>query len=209
MTEIATTPFTDRPDVKIIQADEQDAAWIADLIGTAFHPLAVAQWLVPDPARRAEVLPANFRIFVDHALAHGEIHMTSDRSAVAVWFPWDGEPLPPPERYDERLRAACGETTARFQVLDALFDQHHPTDPHHYLAFLAVHPYQQGQGLGSALLADYHARLDQRGVAAYLEASCERNLNLYLRHGYRPMGEPFRLPDGPPMWPKWRPPAGR
>ena len=94
-------------------------------------------------------------------------------------------------------------------MLDALFDQHHPTDPHHHLAFLAVHPDQQGQGLGSALLADYHARLDQRGVAAYLEASCERNRDLYLRHGYRPMGEPFRLPDGPPMWPMWRPPAGR
>lgn len=205
----ATATTTDRPDIEIVRAGTEDAARVAALIGAAFHPLAVARWLVSDPVRRAEVLPANFQIFVDHALAHGEIHVTADRSAAAVWFPRDGAPLPPPERYDERLRAACGETTDRFQVLDELFDRHHPEEPHHHLAFLAVRPDHQGRGLGSALLADHHARLDQRRVAAYLEASCERSRDLYLRHGYQVVGEPFRLPDGPPMWPMWRPPGGR
>lgn len=74
----------------IVRADATEAPQIAELIAVAFHPLDVAQWLVPNPDRRTEILPANFRIFVGHALAHGEVHTTTDRSAVAVWFPRDG-----------------------------------------------------------------------------------------------------------------------
>jgi ribosomal protein S18 acetylase RimI-like enzyme len=194
----------------ICRAVATDAGWICELIGVAFQPLAVSQWLVPDPDRRAEVLPANFRIHVEHALMVGQVHATADQSAVAVWFPRDGDrPLPEPLAYEQRLAAACGEATERFRELDELFDRHHPADPHHHLAFLAVRPDQQRQGLGSTLLRHHHAHLDAKGVGAYLEASSAESRNLYLRHGYRVTSAPFHLPDGTPMWPMWRPPADR
>lgn len=192
----------------ITRAVASDAGWIAELIGRAFHPIKVARWLVPDSAERAQVLPANFRIFVDHALAHGQVHTTADLSAAAVWFPRDADPIPEPAAYQRRLAAACGQATERFQTLDALFDKHHPEAPHHHLAFLAVHPGQQRRGLGSALLAHHHAVLDDRGTAAYLEASSSESRDLYLRHSYQVVGAPFCLPDGPPIWPMWRPPGG-
>jgi ribosomal protein S18 acetylase RimI-like enzyme len=191
--------------VSIVRADAAEAREIAELIAVAFHPLAVARWLVPDPARRAEVLPANFRIFVDHALAHGEVHVTTDRSAAAVWFPRNGDPIPDPVAYSQRVAAACGENTERFFHLDGLFDKHHPDQPHHHLAFLAVHPTHQRRGLGTALLAHHHARLDKAGIAAYLEASSEAARDLYTRHGYQ-VREPFHLPNSTPTWPMWRPP---
>lgn len=190
---------------QISRASGDDAQWVADLIGEAFQSLAVACWLVPDPDRRAHILPANFRIFVDHALAHGHVHVIGDRAGVAVWFPRDEQPLPEPFAYQQRVTAACGEATDRFRHLDELFDKHHPTEPHHHLAFLAVRPNRQRQGLGSALLAHHHSRLDAAGVAAYLEASSAENRNLYLRHGYRVILAPFHLPDRTPMWPMWRP----
>ncbi|MGH3679400.1 MAG: GNAT family N-acetyltransferase [Natronosporangium sp.] len=192
--------------VPIVRADATEAPQIAELIAVAFHSLAVARWLVPNPDRRAEVLPANFRIFVDHALAHGEVHITTDRSAVAVWFPRDSEPLPEPVAYRHRVAVACGEATERFLLLDELFDKHHPNQPHHHLAFLAVQPTRQRRGLGSALLRHHHARLDARGMPAYLEATSRDSRDLYARHGYHQvMGEPFRLPDQTPIWPMWRP----
>lgn len=163
--------------------------------------------MVPDPQTRARVLPANFRIFVDHALAHGEVYQTEDRQAVAVWFPRDGDPLPEPVAYEQRVAAACGEATARFRHLDDLFDRHHPGEPHHHLAFLAVRPNWQRQGLGSALLRHYHARLDGKGVAAYLEATSIGSRDLYLRHGYV-LRAAFTLPDGAPIYSMWRPAAG-
>jgi predicted N-acetyltransferase YhbS len=79
-------------------------------------------------------------------------------------------------------------------------------EPHHYLAFLAVRPSRQCRGIGSALLDRHHARLDDAGVPAYLEANHPRNRELYLRHGYRDRAE-IQLPDGgPAVWPMWREP---
>lgn len=194
--------------IEITMAGVADAPQVAQLIATAFHDLAVAAWLVPDPQQRADILAANFRIWVDHALAHGQIHHADHGGAAAVWFPRDpAAPLPPPAAYERRLAAACGEATERFQHLDDLFDQHHPQAAHHHLAFLAVHPARQRHGLGTALLRRHHRRLDAFNLPAYLEATSQGSRDLYQRHGYRVLHEPFRLPDDTPIWPMWRPPT--
>ncbi|BCJ67752.1 GNAT family N-acetyltransferase [Polymorphospora rubra] len=193
-----TAPVLRRP-----SADESPA--IAGLIAEAFAPLPVSGWLVPDPAARRAVLAGNFEIMVEYALTFGLVYVTTDRSAVAVWFPRDGEPPPPPVDYDVRVERVCGEWTDRFLHLDDLFDANHPHEAHHHLAFLAVAPDRQGTGTGSALLRHHHARLDAKGMPAYLEASSTRSRDLYLRHGYE-VGPPFRVPDGTPFWPMWRRP---
>ena len=187
-------------------ADRTDIDWIADLIGAEFHHLSVTQWLVPDPGQRARIMPGNFAIHVEHAMSHGEVHVTTDRSAAAVWVPRGWAPLPPPADYDRRLADVCGEWTDRFRHLDELFEKHVPAPAHHYLALLAVRRDRQGTGLGSTLLGHYHARLDLQQIAAFLEASSPRARTLYLRHGYRDLGEPFEVGDGARLWPMWRKP---
>ncbi|KOX10518.1 GNAT family N-acetyltransferase [Micromonospora profundi] len=186
----------------------EDTALVAGRIAGAFTALEVTRWLVPDASKRESVLAGDFEIMVDHAMRHGLVYGTADRSAVAVWFPSVGEPAPPPPDYDARLAAACGEWTDRFQHLDELFAANHPHDDHHHLAFLAVEPDRQGHGLGTALLKHHHAWLDANDMPAYLEASDPRSRDLYARNGYRAR-EPFRVPDGTPFWPMWREPAGR
>ncbi|SCG73140.1 GNAT family N-acetyltransferase [Micromonospora coxensis] len=180
---------------------------VAERIANSFLVLAATRWLVPDAERREAVLADHFEIMVDHAMRHGLVYGTTDRSGVAVWLPQVGEPGPEPADYDARLAGACGEWTDRFRHLDDLFAASHPHDDHHHLAFLAVAPQRQGQGIGTALLRHHHAVLDAEGVPAYLEASSESSRDLYARHGYRG-GEPFRLPDGTPFYPMWREPAG-
>ncbi|SCL33178.1 Acetyltransferase (GNAT) family protein [Micromonospora nigra] len=183
-----------------------DIRLVAERITEAFLVLDQPRWLVPDEASRPTVMAAHFEIMVDHAVRHGLVYATTDRAGVAVWFPSVGDPAPPPPDYDARLSAACGQWTERFVHLDKLFADHHPHDDHHHLAFLAVDPARQGQGLGTALLRHHHAVLDAQGMPAYLEASCPRSRDLYARHGYR-VDEPFRLPDGTPFWPMWREPS--
>jgi GNAT superfamily N-acetyltransferase len=200
---------------KIRRGTATDAAATAELIAVAFHELDVSAWLVPDPADRLRVLADDFRILVDHALTHGEIHLINHNKdttagrpvAAAVWFPQPTGPTPPPQDYDTRLATACGTATTRFQVLDQHFDDTHPHEfPHHYLAYLAVRPSWQSRGLGATLLQHHHQHLDEHSVPAFLHASCARTRDFYQRHGYQPRGEPFHLPDGPPMWPAWRKP---
>ncbi|GAA2210500.1 GNAT family N-acetyltransferase [Nonomuraea monospora] len=193
--------FALRPAVRLATAD--DAQRVADLIATAFAGLRPMAYLVPSRRDRHRIMAANFRIFVEHAVEHGEIHLIDDGPAVAVWFPYTS-PLPTPHDYDRRLAEATGEWVDRFRTLDELFEKNHPAAPHHHLAFLAVHPDRQNEGLGTALLQYQHARLD--GLPAYLEASDPRNRDLYTRHGYQAR-EPFALPDGARYWPMWRPGA--
>ncbi|MFI6762018.1 GNAT family N-acetyltransferase [Micromonospora sp. NPDC050417] len=191
----------------IERAETADARVLGELIAEAFQSLAACRWLVPDPVGRLQILSDDFHILVEHALEWGLVETTADRRAVAVWLPAVGDPLPPPSDYDKRLVAACGEWTERFRLLDDLFEANHPQEAHHHLAFLAVGPERQGNGVGSALLRHRHAFLDEQGLPAYLDASSADSRDLYARHGYR-ASEPFRLPDGTPFWPMWRPAGG-
>jgi ribosomal protein S18 acetylase RimI-like enzyme len=196
---------------QIHRATAKDATRTAELIADAFFALDATAWLIPDPHERALVLPADFEIYVDHALTYGEIHLIDDATgelvAAAIWFPQVTGPTPEPDNYEEQLVAACGSYTDRFRVLDQLFDDNHPhTYPHHHLAYLAARPSQQRQGLGSALLDHHHRQLDHYGTPAFLQASSEQSRKLYERHGYERLGDPFYLPDGPCFWSMWREP---
>jgi GNAT superfamily N-acetyltransferase len=200
-----TEPLTTHQIVAAGPGDPAVAAIAAEIIADAFQHLAVSAWLVPDADAGAvrAVLELDMAIWTEYALLHGMVDLTGDRSAVAVWFPAGGDPLPEPVDYDARLAAATGRYLARFRALDTAFEANHPHgEKHHHLAFLAVRPGYQGRGIGSALLRHHHARYPT--VPAYLEASSRRSRALYLRHGYVGRGE-FTLPDGPPMWPCWRP----
>ncbi|MGI5147228.1 GNAT family N-acetyltransferase [Plantactinospora sp. CA-294935] len=193
--------MTTLPLVRRATYREGDA--IAALIAQAFQHLDPVAWLVPDPEQRHSVLTANFRILVEHAFFYGEVHVLDDRSAAAVWFDRSAL-IPPPAEYDRRLAAACGPYTERFTTLDKLFDAHHPTEPHHHLAFLAVTPDKQCTGRGTALLRHHHARLDRIGMPAYLEASSTGSRDLYARQGYIER-ERFLLPNYSAFYSMWRP----
>ncbi|WBB79848.1 GNAT family N-acetyltransferase [Micromonospora sp. WMMD882] len=198
-----TTPGSVR---QVTSADEVAVA--ADLIARSFDHLAANHYLVPDPARRLATMRGFFHLLAAHAAAGaGEVLLTADRSATAVWFDRTTEPGAP-ERYEERLAELAGPHHDRFVELDDLFEAHHPGEPHWHLAFLAVDPTQWKRGLGSALMRITHARLDRAGLPAYLEATGDDNRRLYRRHGYVDLTpSAIRLGDGTPFHRMWRVPA--
>jgi GNAT superfamily N-acetyltransferase len=192
----------------IVPAGPNDASALSQVIAEAFFPLAPCQWLVPDGVERRQILPPYFQIYVERALTDGLVHTTPARDAAALWIPVgpDG-PGEPPDDYAERLAAVTGPWLDRFTVLDENFDRHHPAGAaHQHLAILAVRPGRQGEGIGTALLQAHHATLDKLGMPAYLEASDQRTRGIYLDHGYSDCGSPIELPEGPEMYPMWRPP---
>ena len=81
---------------------------------------------------------------------------------------------------------------------------HPQTPPHAHLVFLGVSPSMQGQGVGSAILKATLAPLDASGTPAMLEATTERNVALYQRHGFEIVNElhmeglHFRIMARPP-----------
>jgi ribosomal protein S18 acetylase RimI-like enzyme len=202
---------TERPDVTspppIERAVPSDTEHLSRLIAQSFAPMTACEWLVPDPERRVDILAAQMGLVASHAMKWGRVDTTACREAVAVWLP-TGDPrtVPPePDGYDQRLTEICGTYAPRLRRLDRLFARHHPPRPvHEHLIYLAVARHRQGCGLGSALMRHHHAILDDRGIPAYLEATNPQNKALYGRHGYRPRGEAFTLPNGAMFWPMWR-----
>lgn len=91
------------------------------------------------------------------------------------------------------LSIAGGAGLKRAQELGARLNACHPAVPHAHLQFLGVSISAQGQGIGSAMLKETLAPLDASGTIGYLEASTERNVALYARHGFEVTHE-FDLP---------------
>ncbi|MEV0589421.1 GNAT family N-acetyltransferase [Nonomuraea sp. NPDC050310] len=203
----------------IRRALPEDAAAVAELIATAFMDLPQSAVLVPERDQRHQVLTAQFSIVVEHALTPdggGAIHVISRPAsaqgepvipaAAAVWFDNTADPPPPPPPdYDARLKAATGAWHDRFLHLDRVLTEHHPSEPHHFLLFLAVHPELQGRGLGGRLLDHCH-RAHLGHAAAYLDAASPASRDLYARHGYEAL-PPYELTQGVRFWPMWRPAA--
>ncbi|GIJ49792.1 N-acetyltransferase [Virgisporangium aliadipatigenens] len=191
----------------ITPAQPAAAGTVARRIAKAFCGLEVAEWLVPnDEELREATLTAQFRMFVEQAFTYGEVSTALAGRGASVWMYRD-QPLPPIEDYDERLKVICGPHVDRFRALDEAFAKHHPDEPHHHLAFLAVEVSVRGGGVGSALLEHHLRQLDEDEMPAYLEASDTRSRELYLRYGFRDHGPRLTLPDrGPVMFPMWRDP---
>lgn len=202
------TDLEDPYEIERATADDLDA--LSHLIAVAFDPLASSAWLVPDSRERQRMFPPYCRLHVEQALFRGTVEVTRDRSAVALWFPVPLAGMPALERYDERLADITGPHIERFRAFDRAMGTRHPHRvQHEYLGVLAVHPTHQGQGRGSALLRHRHQQLDRETppTPAYLEANDLRARALYLKHGYRDLGEPIELPDGPSLYPMWRSPG--
>ncbi len=94
----------------------------------------------------------------------------------------------------------------RSALIGSAMAEHHPHHADHwYLMAIGVQPEAQGRGLGGVLLAHTLNQLDERGEAAYLEATSPRSRRLYERFGFEVAGE-FAPDGGPPLWPMWREP---
>ncbi|TDB80923.1 GNAT family N-acetyltransferase [Micromonospora sp. KC721] len=190
--------------VTVRQATADDAGPLIAVLADAFHDGPVAEWLVPEPRDRRAIYYRYFKDALYHGLEHGEVYTTADLSAVAIWYPRLEPIRDSSHERQTTLETIAGVYAPKFTLLEAMFDAFHPDEPHHYLAYVAVDPQQQGRGIGAALLADHHRLLDRLGLPAYLEASNTRNRQLYLRLGYT-AGPPLILPtEGLPIWRMWR-----
>jgi len=196
------------PGPTIDVAGLSDLNAVARLVGRSFAHLEVISFLVPDPVRRQHVPNDWYGLYIEHAIrGAGQVLVTDDFTACAVWFDRTGE-VTEPKDYAERLAVVAGDDLPQFLELDRKMDALHPADPHRHLLFLAVDPDHWDQGLGSRLLDVTHAELDANGECAYLEATGDENARLYRRHGYTDMDPAtIELSDGTQLRRMWRPAA--
>ncbi len=188
-----------KPTVRTMKADE-DAA--IDTVVLAFASDPMTRWTWPGQRQYLELMPKLTRAFGGRAFAAGSAYCTDDYSGVALWLPPGAEP-------DTAVMIELMETTLQPQqrenayALFAEMGKYHPHEPHWYLPLIGVDPLHQGKGIGDALMAHAVARADREGIPAYLESSNPRNISLYRRHGFEPLGE-IQSGSSPTMVPMLR-----
>lgn len=198
--------------VDVRTARKPDVKQLGAVLGRAFYDDPVMKWMLPDDARRAKGLPKLFAAITrHHSLARGVPEVASRDGEIGAAALWDG-----PGRWKqtqaEELRMlpslflAFGRTLARGQQVVELMKQHHPEEPHWYLAVIGSDPAVRGGGFGHALMQSRLDRVDAEHAPAYLESSNPDNIPYYMRFGFEVTGD-IPLPDGGPiMTPMWRQP---
>jgi ribosomal protein S18 acetylase RimI-like enzyme len=174
------------PGGEVKTATQGEADQCIALIVLAFSSDPAARWLYPDPSQYLTHFPRFVRAFGGQAFEHGSAHLI-DCSAAALWIP----PGIGPD--EQELVGLIKESVPGshqdivFAVLEAMGD-YHPNEPHWYLPLIGTDPMQQGKGHGAALLRHALALYDEQKIPAYLEATSQRSVPLYQRHGFEILG---------------------
>lgn len=186
--------------VRALRADELDTA-SAVLTDAFVDEAGLNYWLRQDGSKeraRRRFFDAVVRDMLNPKRDIWIAETDGAMSGAAIWlapglkafdFPWWRELLYTPLF----LSIAGASGLKRAQDLGGRLTACHPVVPHAHLQFLGVAGGAQGKGIGSSLLKETLAPLDDGGVVGYLEASTERNVALYARHGFEVTNE-FDLP---------------
>jgi len=192
------------------RASGSDVDHIARLFAAAFMRDPVFDWMVKTGEGRLSALAGFFRwVLKSRTVPTGETWIRPDGLAAAAWIP-PGVADSPAFFLDQLrltpllLNLTGVQRLSRGLALAGAMEDH-PSEPHYYLAFVAVAPNRQRHGLGSALLEESLVRVDRAGAPAYLENSNPRNLKLYEGLGFRVVKEVRARPEAPPLFAMWRP----
>jgi len=191
-------------DAVIRTATAADAEQCVAALTLAFASDPPSRWAWPDPQQYLEAFPRFARAFGGHAVERGTAHYHDGFFGVALW-------LPPGTAPDEASLVRVIEETMDAARRDAAFSMfermgaYHPREAHWHLPLIGVDPAHQGQGIGATLLRQVLKTCDEGRVLAYLEATSPRNVPLYERHGFEPLGR-IQVADSPPVVPMLRKP---
>ncbi len=184
------------PSISTVAGADKERA-VATIV-TAFSGDPVLRWVLPDAQQYLTYAPELVRRFCGKAFEGQSAFAVEGFMGAALWLrpgvETDGESLA------ELMQQAVPEEDQ--EKVSELIDQmaeYHPHEPLWYLPMIGVDPARQGMGLGSALLAHALAGVDREAKPAYLEATTERNRDLYARHGFEVIGT-IQAADSPPMF---------
>ena len=174
------------------------------VLARAFQDDPAWSWVLPDPRRRAALLPWLFRLGFE--VTDADVWTTSGPVlGAARWLP----PGRPALRLGTALLAFVAtplrlrESTARFLAYGRAVESLRARaagGPHWYLAGIGVDPPDQRKGIGSALLVPGLEGAARDGLPCVLLTNAERNIGFYRRHGFEVVLEADAPVGAPHDW---------
>jgi ribosomal protein S18 acetylase RimI-like enzyme len=162
---------------------------------------------LPDPARRARVLPWLQERLLRYGLRYGAVYTTPSLEGVAIWL----GPQHPTIRVLGALQTGLFLLPMHLSLpefrrslrLSNYADRLHAASiagPHLYLLQIGVEPSLQGQGIGWALTRQGLQQADRQALPCYLDTYNEGNIPSYERNGFTIVGHGQASPASAPIW---------
>ena len=190
--------------MEVVRIGKERLGEASDVLARAFHDDPAWVWLIPDPSRRAHLLPWLFRIGFDVTAADVFV-TTGPVLGAARWLP----PGRPAMRVGPTLRALVttpirlGAATGSFLAYGRAVEQLRADvagGPHWYLAGIGVDPAAQRRGVGSAHLRPGVEAAAKAALPTVLLTNNEANLPFYESHGFAVIRRGRTPEDGPDAW---------
>jgi ribosomal protein S18 acetylase RimI-like enzyme len=160
-------------------------------------------WILPDPAQRRLRLPRLFDIVVISDLAAGSVLRSELCEAVTLWrAPGKAriglmETLLLGFSYFHTFGAALGRGLAVSHTME----RHFPKGiDYWYLHCAGVRPEHQGKGWGIAAIREGLTQARSMNLPVYLETAKASNVALYVKLGFKVVGEWDVPKGGPHFW---------
>ena len=185
---------------KIIRTNEKDKHQVISVLKLGFSNDDLLRWVFPEADSFLKSFDIWMEEFSKESFKNNIVFSEESFHGTSLW-------LPPGFEFDESVLGSTFESIPENRLEDVLkffeeFSKYHPKDAW-YLAFIAVDPSKQGSGIGSFILKEALKMIDEKNEKAYLEASSERNMSLYERHGFECMGR-IQINDSPAAFPMIR-----
>jgi ribosomal protein S18 acetylase RimI-like enzyme len=180
---------------------------------SAFQNDPLWQYLIPNPEKRANMLPKFFRVFLKASIRCGQAYGISDPvEGVAIWC------APNQRRFEfsgvfiaSLPRLVFGgflfpflKALKVFSRIEAMQRKCAPK-PHYYLNTLAVLPESQGKGLASKLVRPFLEKADEESVGVYVETMAPSNVVLYEHYGFQRREQCYVPKTEVRIWALYRP----
>jgi ribosomal protein S18 acetylase RimI-like enzyme len=158
------------------------------------NPVDIHAFALADPARRTCALTRFFTAALRGQHQRGSIVAAfKDAAMVGVYATTPPGRCQPSMREKVRILPTVivgnpPRTLGRVLSWVGEWSSRDPVESHWHLGPVAVWPELQGQGIGSAMIADFCSRLDAQTLA-YLETDKAENVRLYQRFGFTVVAE--------------------
>ena len=167
---------------------------MVDLIVLANAADPLVRWMYPDPHQYLSSIPETIMRFGGKAFDQGTAYYVDAFLGAALW-------LEPGVHPDEDALGSHLTNTLSTSIQDEVFavfeqmDNCHPSSPHWYLPLIAVDPFHQGNGIGTALLNRCKREI-RRGGHNFLSRISKPTKHLtvqaaWIRSYYRNPGWPY------------------
>jgi ribosomal protein S18 acetylase RimI-like enzyme len=190
--------------VEIVHLRPEQLGEASAVLARAFQDDPAWGWVLPDPGRRAALLPWLFRMGFE--ITDADVWTTPGTvRGAARWLP----PGRPSLRLGHALVAFVStplrlrEATSRFLAYGRAVENlrlRAAPGPHWYLAGIGVDPPEQRKGIGTALLRPGLDAAAREGLACVLLTNAERNVGFYTHRGFEVVLEEETPPGAPKAW---------